>query len=186
MFDKKILDSIHGQFSPAQANLMYRRAAKVTNGQFVELGTLCGKATYVLSVAAKELKYKPWVITLDTHNLDFVRMKYGRTNTFVEFMNNMQLAKMSNVLPIVGKISDAYINLMRKDKYIGFLFLDASKEYADVKRDFGQFEPHLLGDATVVFHDYDWKTIKKFVDELLADSWKSLEIGKNIIAIKRI
>jgi hypothetical protein len=165
--------SIEGWLGDEEAELLAiavretikRRAGPKT---IVEIGSFCGKATFVLASVAKSCCAETRIIAVDTFDgivgaLDRDLIQCGPT-----------LEKFKRLLHEAGLSSFVETHISRAweaplEHRVDFLVVDGLHDYASVARDFYAFEASLPVDALIAFHDYAdyFPGVRDFVDELL-------------------
>ncbi len=149
----QLTNGIDGWLSDSEGELLYELAKKVPSGQaIVEIGSWNGKSTVWLAKGT-EAGQRNKVHSIDSHSGSKAHISEGETNTYPVFINNLTKAGVQDiVVPLVKTSAEA---LKRWREGIGLLWIDATHEYEDVKRDFLSWEPYLLPGARVAFHDCD-------------------------------
>ena len=138
----------------------------------VEIGSFKGKSTCWIAHAVRDRGFGK-VYAVDHHkgspelwcNDDFLKKKNINYdgNTLPEFLANIEKHGVKSfVEPIVKSSMDA----VEDWKFpIGFLFIDGSHEYEDVKNDFEQWSKFVVKNGLIVFHDSEWAGVKQLLDE---------------------
>jgi hypothetical protein len=168
------MQRIQGWLEEREADLLMAAAVRALNSvpddaAVVEVGSFCGRSTVVLGSVVKALGAKTLVYAVDPHDGIVGAEDQGIQSlppTLATFLYNMAVNGLSQVVEAITKRSFEVV----WDKPLGFLFIDGLHDYANVARDFHQFEPWLLPGAYIAFHDYAdyYPGVKTFVDELLA------------------
>ena len=153
----------------------------------VEIGSYCGKATYVLAKVAQEFNAESRVLAIDTFDgvvgaLDRDLSRSGPTlDKFKRMLEESGLA--ANVSIHVGRAGDAAAL-----PSVDFLLVDGLHDYASVSQDFYAFEASLQPGAMVAFHDYAdyFPGVRNFVDELLNTSaWREVAQAGSMKLLQR-
>lgn len=170
------------------ARLSYKKASRKENPIFVEIGPYCGKATTVMTLAAKEVNDKIKTIAID----DFS----GRLGAedkqidqyppcFEKFQKTLDSFDISDQVEVIKKTPH-----LAEIRYgIDILLIDGLHDYASVARDFYTHEKKLYQDAIILFHDYSlyFPGVITFVDELVMSGlYKVLNKRASLIALKRV
>jgi len=170
------MEQVEGWFRRDEGKLLFDAAYSAAAGReapaIVEIGSYCGRSTIVLASAARLANPEARVYSIDPHEgevgagdaVDGVRRE---PSTFDRFRANITAAGLSDVVVPVRRRSYE----VTWDTHIALLLVDGLHDYASVARDFQHFEPHLLPDAHVVFHDCDesYPGVRAFVAGLAAD-----------------
>jgi hypothetical protein len=70
---------------------------------------------------------------------------------------------------------------------VRMLFIDGLHDYNSVLADFRHFEPYVIGDGLVAFHDYAdyWPGVKALVDGLVAcGRWRLLARARSMVTLQ--
>ena len=131
---RQLTSKIDGWLSDSEGKLLYNLAKGVPSGQaIVELGSWKGKSTVWLAKGT-EAGQRNKVYSIDPHSGSKAHVSEGETNTYPAFITNLTKAEVqATVVPLVTN-SDKTAQRWRKG--VGLLWIDASHEYEDVKRDF--------------------------------------------------
>lgn len=165
---------VYGFLDPQEAALLYRMAAGVpANGTIVELGSYQGKSTLELAQGAKVSS--SMVYTVDPHDYYHARgTDYGALDNNA-FINNIAKHNAGDIVRVINLRSDQAAKAWEKP--IDLMFIDASHEYDDVKKDFELWSPFVRG--KIAMHDTSglFPDVSRFVDELLADGqWQRVAL----------
>jgi len=165
---RQLTSEIDGWLSDSEGELLYNLAKEVPSGQaIVELGSWKGKSTVWLAKGT-EAGQRNKVHSVDPHSGSKAHVSEGETNTYPAFINNLTKAGVQDiVVPLVKTSAEA---LKHWGEGIGLLWIDATHEYEDVKRDFLSWEPYLLPGARVAFHDCDQAGPAQVVKEYINHS----------------
>ncbi len=165
---------IEGWLEDVEADLLIAAVARAMSAvpdapTVVEVGSYCGRGTVVLGAAMRACRPADGrVYAVDPHDgmvgsLDrIVRMP----PTLERFRRNIQAAGLAEVVEAIVKPSFE----VEWQRPISLLVIDGLHDYANVARDFYQFERSIPDGGLVAFHDYAdyYPGVKAFVDELLA------------------
>lgn len=172
-----VVGHVQGAISLAQANLLRKVAAGVTEGVIIEVGCFRGKSTTALSIGAKEGHDAP-VYAIDPHE-EFhgpFGGSFGPKDRREFYLNMLSVGGWENVRLV--NLSSQVIT-PGWDKPVGMLWIDGDHSYEGVRRDFECWLPHLVPQAPVILDDTDRGGPKQFVEELLAEGWTvTRRIGK--------
>ena len=148
---KRLASEIDGWLSDAEGELLYKLAKNVPKGQaIVEIGSWKGKSTLWLAKGA-EAGHKNKVFAIDPHRGSESHVSEGEENTYPIFLANLSKAGVKDRVAPLVMASDEAIRYWHEN--IGLLWIDASHEYKDVKRDFLLWKQYLSFGALVALHD---------------------------------
>jgi len=165
---RNLAREIDGRLSDSEGELLYNLAKGVPSGQaIVELGSWKGRSTVWLAKGT-EAGQRNKVHSIDPHSGSKTHISEGETNTYPAFINNLTKAGVQDIVVPLVKTSAEAVKRWREG--IGLLWIDATHEYEDVKRDFLSWEPHLLPGARVAFHDCDQAGPAQVVKEYINHS----------------
>lgn len=171
---RQISRNIPGWLADEEGELLYKLAKNCTKGEIVEIGSWKGKSIVWLaegSRAGRGLK----IHAIDPHE------GYDGMSTLKEFRQNVEKAGVKNmVIPIVKTSEQAAKNF---GKPVGFIFIDGSHEYDDVKKDFELWFPKLIDGGVMAFHDtLGYEGPRRLVNELVYKSrnFRKVRLVNNI------
>ncbi|HEY6305685.1 MAG TPA: class I SAM-dependent methyltransferase [Candidatus Angelobacter sp.] len=187
------MKNIEGWLGEDEADLLMAAATRVItklpkSHAVVEVGSYCGRATFVLASVAKALRPETKIYAIDPHD--------GKVGALDQGIQSMppSLEKLKKNLAGAG-LTDSVVILpshsweVAWDKPIGLLFIDALHDYANVSRDFYHFEPWLAPGAYVAFHDYAdyYPGVKTFVNEILATGqYEKVHCASSMMVMRKI
>jgi len=145
-------------------NLYTRVANEFPNGsKFVEVGCWKGRSTSYLAVEISNSKKDIDFYCVDT---------WEDSEIYKKFLNNMRPVE-KNYFPL--RISSEDASKKFKDRSLDFVFLDASEDYENAKKDIENWLPKIKPGGILAGHDYypegmhDWfPGIKQAVNETLS------------------
>jgi predicted O-methyltransferase YrrM len=161
-----------------------RRAGPKT---IVEVGSYCGKATFVLASMVRMCSVEARVVAVDAFDgvvgaLDSGLRQHSPTlQKFTRMLEETALAPW--VEPRIGRAT-----ALAWDRTVDLLLIDGLHDYASVAHDFYAFEAWLEPGALVAFHDYAdyFPGVRAFVDELLAgDEWQEVAQARSMKLLRR-
>jgi predicted O-methyltransferase YrrM len=165
--------AIEGWLEDEEAELLARVAQDClvqpsSPKRIVEIGSFCGKATFVLASVVNAFGPDARILAVD--RFDGVVGALGREErkgpTLEKFKRMLTETKLASIVDIViGGAGEAAC-----DEPIGLLLVDGLHDYASVVADFHAFADRLAPGARVAFHDYSdyFPGVRRFVDELVA------------------
>ena len=165
---RQVTSEIDGWLSDSEGELLYKLAKNIPSGQaIVEIGSWKGKSTVWLAKGT-EAGQGNKVYSIDPHSRSKAHISEGERSTYPTFLTNLNKAGVQNtVVPLVTTSDKA---ARRWQEKVGLLWIDASHEYQDVKRDFLSWKRHLLPGAIVALHDCDQPGPAQVVEEYLRHS----------------
>jgi predicted O-methyltransferase YrrM len=185
--------SIEGWLDEAEADLLIAaltRAATLPDAQtVVEVGSYCGRSTVVLggALSAVDGASKIKIYAVDPHNGIVGALDQGIKHvspSLSAFRQNISDAGLDHLVePIVKHSFEVEWN-----KPICLLFIDGLHDYANVARDFHQFEQSIVPGGFAAFHDYAsyYPGVMAFVDELLArGSYEKVDQALSMIVVRK-
>ncbi|MFL6844256.1 MAG: glycosyltransferase [Allosphingosinicella sp.] len=147
-------------------------------GRIVEIGSHCGKATYLLAEAARAAPIKAVVTAIDR----FDGLVGSRDKPLERFAASR--ARFDHMVARHGlagwiDVRTGEAPALRWSGTIDLLIVDGLHDYAAVAADFCAFEAWLGPEARVAFHDYAdyYPGVCAFVDELVASGGWKIEIA---------
>jgi predicted O-methyltransferase YrrM len=189
----RTMRSIEGWLEDEEAELLAIAAREVVIGKngiktIVEIGSHCGKATFVLASVVKMFASEARVVAVDTFDgmvgaLDRGLIQRGPTlQKFTRMLEETELAAW--VETRVGRAHG-----LSWDKPVDLLLVDGLHDYASVAQDFYTFEAWLKPGALAAFHDYAdyFPGVCAFVDELLASKeWQEIAQAGTMKLLRRL
>jgi predicted O-methyltransferase YrrM len=134
----------------------------------VEIGSYCGRSTVVLASAVRAFRPQAKVFAIDPFDGDIGAADVGvqhNGSTLERFQKNVASAGVADFVKTIAQHSYE----VKWNQAISLLFIDHLHDYANVARDFRQFERWLCDQGLVVFHDFadSYPGVQAFVRELL-------------------
>lgn len=187
----RTMRAIEGWLEDEEAELLVIAAREVLSEPgchtLVEVGSYCGKATFVLASVARACSAEACVVAIDTFDGVVGSLDHGllqRGPTLQKFTCMLaETALEPWVKPLVGRAP-----ALAWDKPVDLLLVDGLHDYASVVQDFYAFEAWLTPGALVAFHDYAdyFPGVRAFVDELLAgDEWQEVAQAGSMKLLRR-
>jgi predicted O-methyltransferase YrrM len=142
---------VEGAISAAECALLFRLASEVSKGVIVEIGSWRGRSTVALALGALENGKVP-VFAIDPHE-EFVGVlggKFGPADR-MHFFKNILYAEVWEVVRLIEL--DARLVSKAWNNPIGLLWIDGDHRYEAVKADFQCWEPFVLENGVIAFHD---------------------------------
>jgi hypothetical protein len=164
-----------------EALLLAARAALArpgAAGQIVEVGSHCGKATYLLGTAARTAPIAANVAAVDRFD-----GRVGARDSGVAAGSSCrirfdQMVARHGLEPWIDARTGT-AGEVAWDRPIDLLVIDGLHDFASVAGDMAAFEAWLTPDARVAFHDYAdyFPGVQAYVDELLAQGAWEVEVA---------
>ncbi|MDD2898201.1 MAG: class I SAM-dependent methyltransferase [Desulfuromonadaceae bacterium] len=154
----------------------------------VEVGSYCGRSTVVLGAVVKALSPGAKIFAIDPHDGKIGALDQGVetvTPTLAAFRKNIAAAHLTEVVEIIQKCSYD----VSWDSAITLLFIDGLHDYANVARDFYQFEKWVVTNGYIAFHDYAdyYPGVVAFVDELLnSGAYRKVRLEKSMMVVEKL
>ena len=177
-------DKIEGWFSEDDKRSYDRAVYKYNSGDiFVEVGSFKGRSSVAMAVniinSEKDIKF----YCVDTW-LGSIEHQYGQGSADKDVIdNNLKNIFDKNIEPVKNTIvpiqkSSVIAANDFEDGSLSFVFIDASHDYNDVKKDLEAWYPKLKKGGTLAGHDWAWPDVSRAVLEF-ADN-KRLHAQNNI------
>jgi glycosyltransferase involved in cell wall biosynthesis len=163
--------SIAGWLEDEEADLLLAAAVRAVSapvqGRIVEIGSFCGKATVVLASVVRALSPSKKVYAVDSHD-----GRVGTADKIAQMPPSLDTLRAN--LQAAGLEAQVEIIQSRPHEVdwgdpIAFLFVDGLHDYVSVAGDFRHFEPWLMPEGCVAFHDYAdyFPGVMRIVSELV-------------------
>jgi predicted O-methyltransferase YrrM len=136
---------------------------------FVEVGSWKGKSASFMAVEIHNSKKQIKFDCVDTWNGSVEHASYGEVlnSLYEEFTTNIQPIK--HIINPIRKTSEEAAKDY-KDGSLDFVFIDASHEYEDVKKDIKAWLPKVKSGGFLAGHDTDWASVLRAVHETLPEA----------------
>lgn len=159
---------------------------KYDNAIFLEIGTWKGKsAAYMATEIAnsgKNIKFycvDTWEGSaehLDPKNCYYEPLLKTKDGLYAHFLKNIEHLK-NYIIPIRKSSIEATENF--KNNSLDFIYIDASHDYENVKKDLNAWFPKLKKGGTLAGHDYPtYSGVRKAVDEFVKEKNLKFSIYK--------
>lgn len=142
------------------------------DGVLVEVGVFMGKSVCFLGETLNELNKHCSVFAVDTFQGSPNEPEHAEIisqlddNLLRVFLRHMVKADLiGRVVPIVGEPKEVAERF--KEIPIDFVFIDASHDYDNVRRDIESWLPKVKSGGIIGGHDIDWPDVKKAVAEVI-------------------
>ncbi len=126
-------------------------------GAIVEIGAYKGKSAVVMALGSKA-KLREKVYSIDPHI----------EGTKAEFTGNVRRFALEDRIDMIEATSESARRAF--DLPIRLLFIDGCHEYDFVKMDILLWKDLVIDGGVIVFHDINWGTVARAVDELIRPS----------------
>jgi len=163
---KQKIASVEGWMADGEPEFLYH-AAKNAQGEgvIVEIGSYKGKSTIALA-AGSRLGSGKRVYAIDPHMTDVEqKLSNAGRSSLDDFKNNIETAGVSDMVEtVVAKSGDHVKNW---NQPISFLWIDGDHSYEGAKRDLVDWEPHVIENGVVAYHDSTYAEVDRVVRELM-------------------
>ena len=178
---------VEGFLSLDEAQLLSKLASQVSEGCIVEVGSYRGRSTVALALGAQHGSNIP-VYTIEPHE-QFEGVLGGNfgPRDRVEFFFNILRTNCAETVRVIGVSSEVVTKGW--DKPIGLLWIDGDHRYEAVKRDFTCWEPFILKQGLVAFHDSIDEGLgpAKVIEEALASGgYQELQQVKRTTVLRKV
>lgn len=147
---------------------LYSRMVKLfpSGSRFVEVGSWKGKSSSFMAVEIANSKKDIEFYCVDTWQGSVEHQGMDLSNLYDVFIDNMKPVE-KYYFPL--KLSSLEAAQKFKDNSLDFVFIDASHEYEDVKKDIEAWLPKVKPGGILAGHDYDsfWPGVVRAVNETL-------------------
>jgi predicted O-methyltransferase YrrM len=142
-------EAIEGWLTEAEASFLFE-TARTTRHAIVEIGSYKGKSTVSLALGALAGCRAP-VWAIDPHTGNAEHQAFIGEGTLAEFKRNLERSGAADSVKTLVATSEKAARDWREP--IGFLFVDGSHAYKDVKLDLQLWLPHVVEGGIVAVHD---------------------------------
>lgn len=162
-----LASNIEGWLTKKEGEFLHNIAKRLEKGYAVEIGSWKGKSTFYLASGLVSGNGGT-IYSVDHHKGSKEQRERSDEpiNTYPDFISNLRRFRLEYVVEPLVMDSITASNHLKDD--IEFVFLDASHEYEEVKKDFNYWWPKLSKGGIFAFHDALSKSgVSKFADEIL-------------------
>jgi predicted O-methyltransferase YrrM len=181
---ERLTSEVPGWLGPAEGRLLYRLAAAADPaGMIVEIGSWQGRSTIWLAAGARS-GLGARIAAIDPHEGTSLRNP-GETTEPALRANLARAGVADQVEVVVGTSADV---AARWREPVSLLWIDGDHSYEAARKDFELWEPFLLPDASVAFHDtFVFPHVERVVRELLigSDRYDAFEYADTTTAARR-
>ncbi len=178
-----VSDKIEGFLAIEEARLLFDQSVQIPeNSVIVELGSFCGKSSFILASVAKHKRSKLYCVDAFIPNFDCV-------STPVEIARKSITEKV--LIPFYDHVELIESDTSEAAQYINaevdFMFIDADHSYEGVIKDCAAWLPKLRPGACVAFHDYfneAFPGVKQAVDEH-TKGWQNVQNDFSIAVFRK-
>lgn len=184
-----IADRVDGWLGKREGPYLYELArigSKI--GVVVEIGSWKGKSTVWLAKGSAAINGGR-IYAIDPHvgSPELKMLGYSEADTHGEFLKNIRTAGIESLVhPLIKTSMEA---LKEWSFPIGLLWIDGDHNYESVRSDFFGWEPFVVDEGIIAFHDtYSWEGVRRVVDEevLRNERFKVLGQVDGILAVKKV
>jgi methyltransferase family protein len=187
------IKGIEGWLTRAEANLLILATHQALRdcplaSALVEVGSYCGRATILLGSVVRAVRSTARVWAIDPHDGFVGAHDNGLERvapTLPTLRRNVEQAQLSPFVEIV----QAQAEDVPWSEPLCLLLIDGLHDYPNVLKDFSHFEPHLVDNALVAFHDYAkyFPGVPAFVDELSASGrYETVARARSLIVLRKL
>lgn len=143
--------SVEGQISPSECLLLFDLASQVSLGCIVEIGSYRGRSTVALASGSLANNRVP-IYAIEPHEpfKGITGADFGPKDR-VEFFRNILRTRVGEIVHLVNLRSEVVSKCWNKQ--ISLLWIDGDHRYPAVKRDFDCWEPFVVKNGLIAFHD---------------------------------
>lgn len=181
------------------ATICYTKAQTKKAPIFVEIGSYCGKATAVMALAAKEINKSAKLFAIDDFSGRLGAEDIKIISYPPSFEKFQQTLEQTDNEVIIIRNTPSLVNFEQEiraslrdrfhDSNVDVLLVDGLHDYANVARDFYNYESHLIPGSILLFHDYEteFQGVTHFVNELIyTGNYKITGKRNSLIALEMI
>jgi predicted O-methyltransferase YrrM len=168
-FNKDMVSSVYGHFSSEDARAYRAIVRTIRNGAIAELGVYMGRSATTIAPICKENECRLYCV--DSWN-EVPGHKEWRQGSYdepmVEFNKNIAAIGCQDIVEAIRMNTNAAAELVKQRGLLfDLVFIDASHEYADVKKDIAMWSPLVKPGGFIMGHDYcdRWESVRQAVDE---------------------
>lgn len=133
-----------------------------TAGDFIEIGSYCGRSTVWLGTAARMCGVKLYAVDhhggseenqpgWEWHDSSLVDPATGRIDTLPHFLATIDRAGLHDV--VVPIVAESHVAAASWSRPISFIFIDGGHGREVARTDWTSWSPHLTSGATLAIHD---------------------------------
>jgi len=181
---------VEGHLYYEEAVALYEYAAKITQGNILEIGNYRGYSTVMLGLGAKVNRTNPIIYSVDPHlpyrdksgNNPNFQSKYGREDNEHFLQNIVKHNVHAVVFPISLSVEDVNITFD-----IGMAFIDGSHYFEDVVEHTLLVYENLVKDGFLIYHDSTYDGVAPVIDNLQRTGLASLvERVRGLTILRRL
>lgn len=182
---------VEGYLEPWEGQALYTLARRevASGAAVVELGSYKGRSTICLAQSGR------WVLAVDHFAAEAAPGAHAdhAAGTYREaFDANLERFGVADVVTKhVGDThgagaEDAFAALDRTGTAVGMVFIDAAHDYESVKADVVWWGPLVVPGGLLVFDDAPMPTVRRVIEECLADGWERAGMWGAVRAIRKV
>jgi len=185
----KITNGVGGLLNRGESNYLNQIASRAGDGVYVDLGTYRGSSAISIADGIRTAGVSAWVATFDTFDRRALTRKFRKDvnddpKAVVEAaIVERQLEDYIKVYTSETAAGVLCLNKCGVDMFVKFMFLDADHSYEGTKADWEAWNPYLMDEAEVAFHDSNLEGVRRVIDEL--DGWEQVDEVMTIAVVKR-
>ena len=189
----KRMREIEGWLEDDEADLLIAATAHALHTlpkphRIVEVGSYCGRSTFVIGSVVKSYSPEAKVSAIDPHDGKIGALDQGIQTvrpTLERFKRNIAAARLTPFVELIQKCSHE----VDWAEPIILLFIDRLHDYANVARDFFHFEKWIVPAGFVAFHDYApyYPGVQTFVNEILRTGrYRQVHLASSMIVVQKL
>jgi predicted O-methyltransferase YrrM len=177
---------VKGEITILEWELLFKLAKNIKTNCIVEIGTFKGKSAIALAMGAKGQGVS--VYAVDPHE-DYIENKVKKftASSRTHFMKNMLIFNLSKQVRLVNLTSDQAV--AGWDKKISLLFIDGNHQYAQVKKDFLNWQKFVVKNGILILHDATTKGLgpEKVLRQILKQGkYKKISQVDQMVVLQKI
>ncbi len=155
------------------------------DSHFVEVGCWFGHSSAFMATCIKESQKRIKFDCIDIWELGewsdephFALVEKAGGNLYKTFLNNIAMCALSDYINPIKKFSLEAVTDY-EDRSLEFVFIDACHTYHEVTKDLEAWYPKVKLGGILAGDDYNWKEVKKAVDDFFKDKDHDLQVKGN-------
>jgi len=147
----KTILSVEGSITLSECKLLYDIASQIATGCIVEIGSYRGRSTVALSLGSLSNSRVP-LFAIDPHEpfLGINGKQFGPEDR-IEFFKNILKTGVGEIVHLINLKSEVVAKCW--DREISILWIDGDHRYQKVKKDYKNWESHIIKNGYLLFHD---------------------------------
>lgn len=151
-----------------ECHYFYRTAKLIGSGNYLSLGTYKGLSTACLAMGLRDSGGSGKVYAVDLFN-----HTDGQRESFDIGIANVKLEPFVEVC--AGFTQDWAPTFAERELKFNFILIDADHSYETCKLDFELYSELLTPDGLIAFHDVNFNTVNRVIEEIDKNKWNQLD-----------